>query len=313
MKNLLGGGLRLKLHKTGANMIASPPVKYINRKLYGNEEGGRLIYDLLNSGKPCMICRYGSVELSILSAAAAYPNINSSLLKKRISRGEIYKNAGFFPEGIEYILKYRDIMINASACADYIGVWFLPMEDFVIKHYANENIKLGLLTSLEPWYTEPFHWTAALEGKKVLVIHPFAETIMKQYKNREKLFDDSGILPQFELRTLKAVQTVAGMKDERFATWFAALEWMYQEALKIDFDIAIIGCGAYGFPLAAKIKSAGKQAIHMGGSTQILFGIKGKRWDELPAISKYYNAWWVRPSENEKPRNAVIVENGCYW
>ena len=27
-----------------------------------------------------------------------------------------------------------------------------------------------------------------------------------------------------------------------------------------------LGCGAYGFPLAAHVKRMGKKAIHMGGS-----------------------------------------------
>ena len=50
------------------------------------------------------------------------------------------------------------------------------------------------------------------------------------------------------------------------------------------FDVAIIGCGAYGMPLAAMLKQAGKQAIHLGGATQLLFGIKGKRWEEIKTI-----------------------------
>ena len=33
---------------------------------------------------------------------------------------------------------------------------------------------------------------------------------------------------------------------------------------KIDFDVAIIGCGAYGIFLADYIKSLGKKAIHLG-------------------------------------------------
>ena len=63
---------------------------------------------------------------------------------------------------------------------------------------------------------------------------------------------------------------------------------MYTEAVKIDFDTAIIGCGAYGFPLAAKLKAAGKQAFHMGGATQLLFGIKGSRWALILRVFKYF-------------------------
>lgn len=95
--------------------------------------------------------------------------------------------------------------------------------------------------------------------------------------------------------------------------WFDALDYMYEECKQIDFDVAIIGCGAYGLPLAAKLKSHGKQVIHLGGATQLMFGIKGKRWDEMPEISKYYNEYWVRPNKNEVVKDGNKVENGCYW
>lgn len=56
----------------------------------------------------------------------------------------------------------------------------------------------------------------------------------------------------------------------------------------------------------------GKKAVHLGGATQILFGIKGKRWDENPAVSKFYNEYWVRPLPEESVRKNN-VEGGCYW
>ena len=63
--------------------------------------------------------------------------------------------------------------------------------------------------------------------------------------------------------------------------------------MKIDFDVAIIGCGAYGFPLAAKLKQAGKQAIHLAGATQLLFGIKGKRWEEYQFQKRFPLAVYI--------------------
>ena len=53
---------------------------------------------------------------------------------------------------------------------------------------------------------------------------------------------------------------------------------MKSEIDKCDYDVCLIGCGAYGFPLAAHVKHKGKQAIHLGGTLQLLFGIKGNRW-----------------------------------
>lgn len=86
---------------------------------------------------------------------------------------------------------------------------------------------------------------------------------------------------------------------------------MTEEAVKQDFDVALIGCGAYGFQLASRIKKMGKVSIHMGGALQTLFGIKGSRWDKQ--YSSMYNNAWVYPSAAETPAGAEKVEGGCYW
>jgi hypothetical protein len=35
--------------------------------------------------------------------------------------------------------------------------------------------------------------------------------------------------------------------------------------------------------------------VHLGGATQRLFGIRGKRWDERPFFQNLYNEHWTRP------------------
>jgi hypothetical protein len=62
-----------------------------------------------------------------------------------------------------------------------------------------------------------------------------------------------------------------------------------------------------------KPAAIGKIGIHLGGPLQILFGIKGRRWDAHDVISKMYNEHWVRPSKSETPENNFAVEGGCYW
>lgn len=95
---------------------------------------------------------------------------------------------------------------------------------------------------------------------------------------------------------------------------------MKDETDRYDYDLALIGCGAYGFPLAAHCKRTGHQALHIGGVLQLLFGIKGRRWEtegiyqtDFPYAATYYNDYWVRPDESEKPAEARRVEDGCYW
>jgi hypothetical protein len=157
-------------------------------------------------------------------------------------------------------------------------------------------------------------WSRALKGKKVLVIHPFVKSIQSQYERREFLFKNENILPNFELITYKPVQSItSNFESLDFEDWFEALDKMKRDISKIDFDIAILGCGSYGLPLAAHIKRINKKAIHIGGSVQILFGIMGRRWETEYDLSQHVNNYWVRPSSSEIPNNHKDVENGCYW
>jgi hypothetical protein len=200
-------------------------------------------------------------------------------------------------------------MLTDAYEVDILGSW-LNDEKYLNKQLTTS--KRVVLEDLEPFFTKN-PWTRALKGKKVLVVHPFAETIVAQYKKRELLFDND-LLPEFELKTIKAVQSIAGEKTQ-FNDWFEALEYMKSQMDSIDYDICILGCGAYGFPLAAHAKRTGKKAIHLGGVTQLLFGIKGKRWEDYIVwpYMNLFNEHWVRPGENGKPKNAEQVEGGCYW
>lgn len=286
--------------------------KYAGRVCHGVDDGAKIIFDGLSSNKPFMACRFGSVELGTFTDGLFAEAGDKAQFEADVLSGNIYSNAGFFPKGDEELLRrFVEEYKTVTGAADFIGVWYNPLEDYVIERFAQKGAQVGVLRAIEPWYSS-FKWTAALRGKKVLVVHPFAETIKSQYARREKIFSDD-TLPEFRLYTLKAVQTIAGERDERFKDWFEALEYMYNAAMDIDFDAAIIGCGAYGAPLAARIKAAGRKAVHMGGATQLLFGIKGKRWDDHPVIRKLYNESWTRPAENETPAAAATIENGCYW
>jgi len=66
--------------------------------------------------------------------------------------------------------------------------------------------------------------------------------------------------------------------------------------------------------IAAHIKRMGKKVVHMGGITQLMFGIKGGRWDQWPQFSEQlYNDAWIRPLPEDCPLNYETVENGAYW
>jgi len=81
----------------------------------------------------------------------------------------------------------------------------------------------------------------------------------------------------------------------------------------VAFDVLIVGAGAWGLPLAVFAKKLGKVGIHLGGATQILSGIKGRRWENHPVIASFFNDAWVHPSAEETPLGNERVEGGCYW
>ena len=177
-------------------------------------------------------------------------------------------------------------------------------------HHA---VKIDLQSYLAPYlYEQP--WTSVLKGKRVLVMSPFTDTIVKQYARRELLFENSEVLPEFaELIPLKAVQSIAGNPTD-YSDWFQALQSMKDQMTSIDYDVALIGCGAYGMHLAAHAKRMGRIGIHTAGWTQMLFGVYGNRWlNDEPQFKRFINPYWVRPSADETPANAQAIETGCYW
>ena len=279
----------------------------------------QLIKKYLNDPAPCMIARFGSVELqSVVDYLhpAECKNIVSFLKGKIPSFGyapstkrTMHINAGFFPSTDKMLNRFGDLMVEYMKEVDLLGSW-RPEEELVMKYML--NVKRVPLPDLEPYYFEN-PWTTALEGKRVLVIHPFEDTIRKQHAQLDKLFADKQMTPQYELLTIKAVQSIAGNKPESFNDWFEALDWMKSEIDKQDFDIAIIGCGAYGFPLAAYVKQIGKKAIHLGGAVQYLFGIRSNAAEQNPQLKPLINESWVYPSLEETPKGIEKVEDSRYW
>tara|TARA_B100000686_G_C16491900_1_gene812547 strand:- start:23 stop:847 length:825 start_codon:yes stop_codon:yes gene_type:complete len=271
-----------------------------------NSPGNDQIYKKILSNKPFMAARIGATEIKAI-LYPKLPKILQSVFKKRIF-GRMFTLAGFFPSNEENIIKFSEMMINDIQQVDILGSW-RPEEIFLKKYLKNAS--QCKLNNLEP-YLHEFPWSKALKDKKVLVIHPFAESIYEQYKKKEFLFPNKNVLPNFNLDIIKAVQSLSGEKNP-FKNWFEALQFMKDEISKKDFDIALVGCGAYGFSLASYVKKIGKQSVHMGGSLQILFGIKGARWENHPVISKFFNENWIRPKLEDKPSKSHLVENGCYW
>ncbi|MBC7404801.1 MAG: hypothetical protein H7252_03845 [Cytophaga sp.] len=293
------------------------------------------ISSLLSRDAPCMISRFGTTELNCINN---YLCVYSKESYNRRIFDYITDNthtpwwnedhfqimslySGIFPPGEDTSKKFAMRYLRDIPLIDLLGS-FQYHEKFMPLNPAVQKVQLE---TLYPFFVER-PWSQALKGKRVLLVHPFDDSIRSQYLRREQLFDNQNILPEFELITLRAVQSVAGTKVP-FKDWFDALKYMEDKISGIDFDVCILGCGAYGLPLAAHVKRLGKKAVHLGGGTQLLFGIKGKRWTEqYERVWNYrpnelintnyvdlFNENWIFPDTSEKPYDAVKVEGACYW
>lgn len=290
---------------------------------YTGEEASGIIEQQLLSGKPLMIARFGSTELNALlnyyfinkPIPVQVVNLLTGIPYIKNYKDGIVKNmstlSGFFPSSGATLDRFAEMTFEDLKEIDILGSW-MKHERYLFNYFKPDHVRVHL-EDLSPFnHANP--WSYAFKGKKVLVVHPFVESIKRQFEKREHLFKNPKVLPEFELRTVRAVQSVADSVTQ-YKNWFDALDAMTEDIAAVDFDIAVLGCGAYGMPLAARIKKMGKQAIHLGGATQCLFGVKGKRW-EIPFYNyqeKFYNEYWVRPLDSEKPESSHKVEGSCYW
>jgi hypothetical protein len=294
----------------------SPAEEYKNKCLSSEELNIELKALVLN-GTPTSAAKMGMVE-----AMSVYHYL---LRKEKGHKTEyhgigqlMFVNAGIFPPTVESFDQFNETYLSYFSDLDLFGMWIWgpepcgEYEKLVYDEYT-KDASLCFGGDWMPFFREK-PWTAELKGKRVLVISPFANTITKQYEKREKIWESNpDILPSFDLKTIKCPLS-AGISDSPFTDWTEGLHAMEDIMDKTDFDVCFVGAGAWGLPLAVHARRLGKIGIHGGGDTQLLFGIKGKRWDDNPDISdKLYNEHWVRPSRNETPTNRKFIEDGCYW
>lgn len=278
------------------------------------DDAQRLIRDKLLLDRPCMIGRIGCTELrnvegvlhkngNFLQKLKWLLTFNQPWPSKKLQRA--WLNTEDNPDDA-FFEKFTRMMVTDFDQLDVFASWRWEDNEVFKPPYHFDVVGLN---DLEPFFSAT-PWTSALRGKKVLVVQPFVGAIEYQYRRREKLFANSDILPEFELRTY--MPFFRGLRDAP-GDWFARLECMKREIAEIDFDIALIAAGAYGFPLAAHVKRLGRKAVLMGGVLQLLFGIKGARWDAREEYRNFYNEYWIRPGDEYKPKGFYRIEGGCYW
>lgn len=288
-------------------------------------DGAAFIEESIHSGTPMLFGRFGTpesnaclnrLEMDLHSSPSRFRRLAAEFygLRKQWDpnvRQVLETNVGFFPTDEASVERFVSYYVSQLELTDALAYWgWVPGESLLIRRHCSKT-RLFEAHALEPYILDK-PWTSALEGKRVLVIHPFKNSILTQYERRELLFEDQSILPRFQLRVIPAVQSLAGTPTP-FSSWFEALDWMKSQMELEPFDVCLVGAGSYGLALCAHAKKLGAAGIQIGGGLQIMFGIIGKRWESMPHISKLFNANWIRPGAMEKIPSGKKIEDGCYW
>lgn len=270
----------------------------------------------IKHGDPFLVARLGNTEGTILGQYLGK--------KYGVNRGYnaetkqwLLSTSGFFADDYENvddaIDKYAKLTLDGLPYVDYLCARWPESfyQPFFFKHFAKNAVP----TSREIWpYESPTEemWYSGLAGKKVLVINSFADSIQKQYQRKHQLVNDPSYeLPDFTLLTYKSYVTQVGERPGNFKNFFEVLNRMEEDISKLDFDVAVVGAGAYGFPLAVFIKKMGKCVMETCSSTSLYFGVYGQRHIDCDVDRIKTNAW-IRPIE-QPPQRFKEVENGCYW
>lgn len=294
------------------------------------EQGARFIKESVKAKTPFFVGKIGTSELDALVFFIKYRQNGQGPSYPPQIITHIAKNGGIFPATDKTIDSWVAHMITeVLPQGDGYAEWnpnFKQMEIAILNQLAPHSKRFPL-RSLEPYYIDKpeERWTTTLpEDTKVAVISPFAKSIQLQWAKQAAVWTskEGGMWPE-HLTTIQPVcsgynpyltSSVGGWSpDIIHSGWRGAVDSMVSAAVASGANLVLVGCGALSLPICAALKKRGISAIHLGGATQILFGIKGRRWLTHPIISGFFNDAWVSPLDSEIPTGAQDIEGGCYW
>lgn len=125
------------------------------------------------------------------------------------------------------------------------------------------------------------------EGKKVLIISPFAKSITSQWQKKDELIKNY-TFPNIELKTYNTKITYCHPYDSKDTLRVTTnhfqeeVDLIKNDIKDIDFDIAFLSCAAYSMPLGDYIsKDLQKKAVYIGGILNMMFAIYGGRYKQM--------------------------------
>lgn len=281
------------------------------RKVLSNEEGNAWISQRFLEPGPFVVGRLGAAEACLVQQ---YLDDDAGIIKGCHAP---HSSSGIYPETKESFWKfaatYWDALKRLSprdAMVSFGNIKALEDKQFR---------KLAIRTTLKNRAIEPFYfanpWSKHLWNKVVLVVHGFVNSIQCQLSRQASFFTNPNVVPNgIHWKFVHMPQCLG--KQTPHASWSETLQSVKDDIDQVgSFDVAIVAAGSYAMPLAVYCKERhNASAIAMGGGSQLLFGLKGHRWDTHPVVSKLYNEHWMYPLEVDTPSNSHTIEaGGPYW
>lgn len=285
------------------------------------------IKESVEQNKGFAMGKLGFSEQSLLGYLP-FKDTNPSIVKLKtyeaMLRFHCENQFGVFPTNATFLHEFAQFYKHHVQQIDILGLFQAEQEEKVIKE--NE-----LIAQYIPYqFTEPDRSIPAnekncylpfFEGKKILFISPFAD-LLKSRANKDtfeavwlsigkKWFWPSEI-NAYEIPYSYVTSVNTHKKYTNSMNLFDSICAYIKE---VDFDIAFIGAGALGLPIASYIKKQGKIAISLGGHLQVLFGIGGGRWSKDKFwTTNYINEHWIEMPKKYHPENkSFLTDNGAYW
>ena len=285
------------------------------------ETSNETIIRLLNGSNKFFIARLGiGDETHITVHYLRNKRVTAEYLAPQINLNGIYSKTNNLRDYEAFCLSYDRAIANCDVLASFTfnSRNIIGIQQFFAKRH---NLPQIHSKALEPFYccmSNIKPWSHYLLGKKVLIVNPFTESMKRQLAAGFQIFKDPSkriFLDGQEFVFYKSYQTIAG--NHLHSSWRETFSLMCNDIRKLNFDIALLGCGGYGLPLCNFIKSdLNKSAIYVGGGLQLLFGVMGNRWAARPEwqeIIRENGCKFVKPSPDEAVPNKESIEGGCYW
>lgn len=177
------------------------------------------------------------------------------------------------------------------------------------------------------WSDDMLNWLELLQSfarrrTPLFVVTPFNASVWRNIGSLDRIHPSHNLAGLNVVDVLRVPQTFTWAPETMGAAadWSSMLELLRNDGAWMRLPhgtVVLLGCGAYGMPLALHAKQLRNlSSMYVGGLLQTLFGIRGGRWEGVNSTRPFINSHWTRPLASETPgseEGRQSVDRSSYW